>query len=108
MIGTKEGYWYSYCPETDHLEVFHKDQKVGEIKCLEHELHDEFCQIVDKHKMSIVVMETEEPRFDPCDKPMWTIIRDCLEDEEDGAGYLMDHLKQFEEQIKVYTEGYEQ
>lgn len=43
-------------------------------------------------------------RFDPEDKDMWTTVLNCLQDDEDGQGYLFDHFKAIESQIKHWME----
>jgi hypothetical protein len=42
--------------------------------------------------------------FDPENKDMWTTVLNCLRDDEDGQGYLFDHFKALETQIKHWME----
>lgn len=43
--------------------------------------------------------------FDPEDKDMWATVLNCLQDDEDGQGYLFDHFKALESQIKHWLEA---
>lgn len=51
-------------------------------------------------------------QFDPTDKDMWATVLRCLQDDEDGQGlnlterkgYLFDHFKAMEQQIKHWME----
>lgn len=49
------------------------------------------------------IVDDKVTTFDPADKEMWATIRACLADDEDGQGYLFDHLKQFEKQIHDFV-----
>lgn len=42
--------------------------------------------------------------FNPENKDMWRNVLRCLQDDEDGAGYLFDHFKSLETQIKHWLE----
>jgi hypothetical protein len=44
--------------------------------------------------------------FDPEDKDMWRNVLNCLQDDEDGQGYLFDHFKALESQIKHWLEAH--
>lgn len=49
-------------------------------------------------------IEEYNNKFDPSDREMWVTILNCLQDDEDGAGYLFDHFKSIEEQIRHWLE----
>lgn len=42
--------------------------------------------------------------FDPQNMDMWATVLNCLQDDEDGQGYLFDHFKALETQIKHWME----
>lgn len=42
--------------------------------------------------------------FDPTDRALWETVLNCLSDDEDGSGYLFDHLKGLETEIKRWME----
>jgi hypothetical protein len=42
--------------------------------------------------------------FDPTNRALWETVLACLADDEDGSGYLFDHLKGLETEIKRWME----
>ena len=50
-------------------------------------------------------IEQYNNRFDPENKDMWATVLKCLQDDEDGQGYLFDHFKALESQIKHWLEA---
>ena len=43
-------------------------------------------------------------QFDPTDRDLWLNVLNALQDDEDGQGYLFDHFKAIENQIKHWLE----